>query len=107
MITIDDLIELLLRFISRPKHYYGTITIKCQNGKLVNIVADDSFDVKYLKEKQIMFTKFGAPNAGDKESSKITEQVDIKQLDEEKIEETDEEKNKNKNKNKLKENING
>lgn len=102
MITIDDLVGLLLRFISRPKYYYGTITIKCQNGKLVNIVADDSFDIKYLKEKQIMLTKFGAPNTGDKESSKITEQVDIKQLNQEKIEETNENK-----KNKLKENNNG
>lgn len=52
-ISITDLAELILRFLSRPKFYHGAITLKFFNGNIKNIVADDSFDMKYLAEKKI------------------------------------------------------
>lgn len=103
--TFDDVTKLLLRFLSRPRNYYGTITIKYQKGEFVNVVSEDSFDTKYLKEKFIedkeMLVKHGAPNKEDKESSKILTEVKIEEgiVKESKIEKKEEDfKNNNINK---------
>lgn len=82
-INLEVLGEILLRFLSRPKKYYGTIVIKYQNGTIKNINADDSFDIKYLSEKHLeigekeMFIKHGSPTTKDEDSSKILSTIEI------------------------------
>lgn len=83
-INIEKLSEILLRFLSRPRNYYGNVTLKFNAGKIKNITATDSFDILYLSEKQInigenemSFTKFGAPTKENKESSKILSEVEV------------------------------
>lgn len=82
-LTIDGLCEMLLRFVSRPRYYYGDIILKFQKGKIKNIVANDSFDMNYLNEKKLivkdnkMFTKYGTGTKSDSTSSKIVSEVEI------------------------------
>lgn len=85
-IKLNDLGDLLLRLLSRPKHYHGTIEIKYFDGEIKNIRAEDSFDINYLKEKtlkivegdtEMSFLKFGKPNKKDKNSSKILSELEL------------------------------
>lgn len=82
--SIHKLADLLLRFLSRPRNYYGTIILKYQNGQIKNIVAEDSFNMNYLNEKQIKigenemsFTKYGTSTDKDKDSSKIISELKV------------------------------
>ncbi len=81
---INEIEDLIIRFLSRPRNYYGSITFKYQNGKIKNIIAEDSFDMKYLSEKTIKiednkmsFTKFGTATKQDDNSSKIISELKI------------------------------
>ena len=84
-IKLEDISEILLRLLSRPKHYHGIVEIKFYNGEIKNIKATDSFDIEYLKEKTLiiekgnkeMLIKHGTSNKKDKESSKIISEVEI------------------------------
>lgn len=80
-LEINDISESLLRFLSRPKNYFGNITLKYFSGELKNVIAEDSFDMRYLKEKKIkganMFVKHGTASIKDKESSKILTEVKV------------------------------
>ena len=83
-INLNDIGNLLLRLLSRPKHYFGEVNIKFYNGEIKNIKAEDSFDIEYLKEKKLiiegdteMFTKYGTGSKKDKNSSKILTNVEL------------------------------
>lgn len=81
--NIQELAILITRFLSRPKNYYGSITFKYYNGEIRNIIAEDSFDIKYLNEKTLnteekkMFTKFGTATTKDEDSSKIISELKV------------------------------
>ena len=80
---ILEISEILLRFLSRPKYYFGDVIIKFQGEKIKNIISNDSFDMKYLNEKTLnteenkMFTKFGTATTKDEDSSKIISELKV------------------------------
>lgn len=82
-VDIKDVSDLLLRFCSRPKGYFGSLTIKFQNGIIKNVISNDSFDMNYLNEKKLivkdnkMFTKYGTGTKSDSTSSKIVSEVEL------------------------------
>lgn len=71
---------LLLRFLSKPQHWHGTVTLKFYNGKISSCCPQDSMDLRELNELNLtvdpdlervlhinykgdtMFKKFGTSN---------------------------------------------
>lgn len=82
-LSFNKIIEYLIRCLGIPQRAFGTITIKLQRGEPVHVTFEESFNLEILKSSELtinsttMFTKHGAKNLEDNESSKIITEVKI------------------------------
>lgn len=82
-LSFQNIIELLIRCLGIPRRAFGTVTIKLQRGEPKHVTFEESFDLESLKGSELtlqdnkMFTKFGAKNNKDPESSTMISEVEI------------------------------
>lgn len=82
-ITWKILSKLLLRFLAKSSHYYGTIILKYHNGEIANIKAEDSFDLNSLNSLSYsieMLKKQGAGDVKGENSGKILNSFEIAKI---------------------------
>jgi len=82
-VNFQKLIEALIRFLGIPRRAFGTITIKLQAGVPKHVTFEESFDLNSLNLSELklteneMFTKHGAKNLNDDDSSTILSEVEL------------------------------
>ena len=92
-IDFQETITLIKRFLGLPNHWYGDLTLKFQAGDVVNVRANNSYDMDMLNNSKLkiktgMIVKFGTKNLNpkDKDSSKIVSSITVeKDKDDKKI----------------------